>query len=185
MAVPRQSDAYVALLRGINVGGKNQISMSSLKIHFEDAGCERVRTYIQSGNVVFTAPAGIDMKLAVLIPRAIERSQGIKVPLILRSGVEFKQALENNPFVVRGEDPGALHAMFLADQPDPASAAALDPNRSPGDEFAVVGRDIYLCCPNGVAKTKLTNAWFDSKLKTASTGRNWRTVVALAEIVKI
>ena len=72
--------------------------------------------------------------------------------------------------------------MFLAELPDSASVEALDPARSPGDEFAVVGREVYLHCPNGVARSKLTNSYFDSKLSTTSTSRNWRTVGKLLEL---
>jgi uncharacterized protein (DUF1697 family) len=83
--------------------------------------------------------------------------------------------------------PGAenhLHVLFLADQPGAAAVASLDPDRSPPDAFVVRGREIYLRCPNGVGTTKLTNAWFDSRLATISTGRNWRTVLKLFELAK-
>jgi uncharacterized protein (DUF1697 family) len=76
-----------------------------------------------------------------------------------------------------------LHVAFLAATPGPSKIAALDPNRSPPDEFAVHGREIYLRLPNGVARTKLTNAHFDSKLGTTSTLRNWRTVVKLVDLI--
>ncbi|HZN92159.1 MAG TPA: hypothetical protein VFB81_05620, partial [Myxococcales bacterium] len=79
-------------------------------------------------------------------------------------------------------DPDTLHVVFLADPPPPAKVAALDPARSPPDEFQVRGREIYLRCPNGFGRTKLSNAYFDSKLGTISTVRNWRTVLTLAEM---
>ena len=81
-----------------------------------------------------------------------------------------------------GAETDKLHVVFLADLPDGAHVEALDPNRSPSDEFAVLGREIYLHCPNGLARTKLTNNYFDSRLSTTSTMRNWRTVLKLLEL---
>jgi len=76
-----------------------------------------------------------------------------------------------------------LHVLFLAETPSDSAAANLDENRSPPDKFAAVGQDVYLYLPNGAGKTKLTNAYFDSKLLTVSTGRNWRTVNKLLEMM--
>ena len=97
------------------------------------------------------------------------------------------QALERNPFLDldrdRNLDEGTLHVMFLSDEPSPNLIAGLDAQRSAPDEFVVTGREIYLHLPNGAAKTKLTNAYFDSKLKTVGTQRNWRTIKTLAEMM--
>src|SRR6185503_8796681 len=122
-------------------------------------------------------------RLADELARAIERAHGLRVPVVLRTRSEFERVLRANPFL-RGTDPDWLHVAFLADAPAARARAALDPERSPGDEFALVGREIYLRLPNGVARTKLTNAWFDSCLATTSTVRNWRTVQKLAEMAR-
>ena len=99
--------------------------------------------------------------------------------------MELEDAVTSNPFLKAGAAArSSLHVMFLADVPEPSKVAALDPNRSPGDEYVVRGREIYLRLPNGVADTKLTNAYFDSKLARSSTGRNWRTVTKLLELMK-
>jgi uncharacterized protein (DUF1697 family) len=169
-------DSQLALLRGINVGGKNKLPMRELAIMFEDAGCGNVRTFIQSGNVIFTAGAKVSKGLAGVIASKIQEKFGHRPPVILRTAQELREVVSNNPFPC-AED--VLHVMFLADRPDPKQIAALDPNRSAPDEFIVRGEEVYLHLPNGVRDTKLTNAWFDSKLGTVSTGRNWRTVTKL------
>ena len=95
----------------------------------------------------------------------------------------MSQVAAGNPFLKRRADPRALHVAFLADAPDRRSAGALDRARSPGDTFELRGREIYLHLPNGVARTRLTNAYLDATLATTSTLRNWRTVLALLEMI--
>jgi uncharacterized protein (DUF1697 family) len=174
--------SFVALLRGINVGGKNMVPMKDLVGMFEHAGCVRVCHYIQSGNVVFGAPAALGARVPQIVEAEIQRRLGIRVPVIVRTNREMRAVVEGNPFLEAGEPLASLHVMFLARAPDEKRCAALDPKRSPPDAFVVRGREIYLCCPNGVARTKLTNAYFDSALATTSTSRNWRTVLKLVEM---
>jgi uncharacterized protein (DUF1697 family) len=174
---------HLALLRGVNVGGKNKLPMKDLATMFEEAGCRNVRTFIQSGNVVFTASANVAARLPAVMAHNISERFGFRVPVILRTAKSLHEIVSNNPFLPNAPEEG-LHVMFLADDPTAESVAVLDPNRSSPDAFIVRGPDIYLQLPNGVAKTKLTNAWFDSKLKTISTGRNWRTVKKLLEMME-
>ena len=173
---------YVALLRGINVGGKNKLPMRDLAAMFTEAECTEVRTYIQSGNVVFSSTPMGAKRLPEVISQRIAERFGFRAPVVLRTADEFRQVVTGNPFLKSDADAGSLHIAFLADLPDPRCVAALDPKRSPGDSFKVHGREIYLCLPNGVAGTKLSNAYFDSTLATTSTLRNWRTVLKLVEI---
>jgi uncharacterized protein (DUF1697 family) len=172
---------HVALLRGVNVGGANKLAMSDLKAIFEGAGCSRVETIIQSGNVVFAAPLTLDGNLAGIVAVAIKRRFGLETPVILRSSAEMRAILEGNPFLAAGVDPALLHVMCLASRPGKDEIAALDPHRSPPDEFVVRERDIYLHLPNGVARSKLTNAYFDKALRTIGTARNWRTMTKLCD----
>ena len=174
--------AYVALLRGINVGGKNKLPMLELARLFEAAGASDVRTYIQSGNVLFRAPQKVASGLSSAVSKQIAARFGLRVPLVLRSAEELRRISARNPFLQRGEDPDALHVMFLADRPAPARVLALDPKRSPPDEFAVRDKEIYLRLPNGAGRSKLTNDYFDRALATTSTSRNWRTVLKLVEL---
>jgi uncharacterized protein (DUF1697 family) len=175
---------HVALMRGINVGGKNKLPMKDLAEMFAGAGCRDVRTYIQSGNVVFTAPRGVATKLPGLVAARIAERFGYRTPVVLRTADELRDAVANNPFLAAGAAEETLHVMFLADTPSARAVGDLDPQRSPGDVFVVRGRDVYLRLPKGVADTKLSNAYFDSKLATVSTGRNWRTVTKLLEMMK-
>ena len=175
---------YLALLRGINVGGKNKILMAHLSEMFASAGCKNVRTFIQSGNVIFECSAKASVQVPRLVAEQIANRLGYNTPVVLRSLVELEEAVSSNPFLKPDSDLGLLHLVFLAALPEPSKVAALDPQRSPGDEYVVRGREIYLSLPNGAGESKLTNAYFDSKLSTISTGRNWRTVTKLLEMMK-
>jgi uncharacterized protein (DUF1697 family) len=180
MTRPRADAQFVALLRGINVGGKNLLPMTKLAGIFVKEGCANVRTYIQSGNVVFASDPGVARGLGDALSGRILKECGLKVPVVIRSAREMRKVVAANPYVEA--DPQSLHVMFLAGAPSSKASKALDPDRSPGDSFTVVGGEIYLHLPNGVARTKLSNAYFDSALSTVSTGRNWATVQKLAEM---
>jgi uncharacterized protein (DUF1697 family) len=176
---------HVALLRGINVGGKNMLPMKDLVGMFVAVGCEDVTTYIQSGNVVFSADAKVVEGLGSLISTQVQERFGLRVPVVLRTAAELKKVIRSNPFLQVGTaDELILHVAFLADKPGAGLVAGLDAGRSTPDEFVVEGREIYMQLVKGVAGTKLTNAYFDSKLKTVSTMRNWRTVLKLAEMAE-
>ncbi len=170
---------HVALLRGVNVGGKNKLPMKELAALFEDEGCGRVRTYIQSGNVVFEASPNLAAMLPDEIADRIAERFGVRSPVLLRTADELRRVVANSPFPPADMRPTALHVLFLADVPSPERVAALDPDRSPPDRFEVRGREIYLHAPNGLGRSKLTNDYFDRALGTVSTGRNWRTVTTL------
>ncbi len=175
---------HVMLLRGINVGGKNTVPMADLVAILAAAGCTRVKTYIQSGNVVCSAPATVAKRLPSVVEAAILERWGYRIPIVMRTAAELDAVSRGNPFLKAGQAPETLHVAFLSAVPKPARASALDPKRSPPDELIVRGRDIYLRLPNGVARSKLTNAYFDSALDTTSTIRNWRTVLQLVEMAR-
>ncbi len=170
---------HIALLRGINVGGRNKLPMRDLTAIFVDAGCTDVTTYIQSGNVVFAAPDKLVSLLPSLVEEMISARFELRVPVVTRSAVELEAIVAGNPFLDHESDFTKLHVAFLADRPTPASIDRLDPNRSPADHFHLRGKEIYLHLPNGVAGTKLSNAYFDKALGTTSTMRNWKTVLKL------
>jgi len=183
MAEPVQG--WAAFLRGINVGGKRKVPMDELRAFFAELGASDVRTYIQSGNVAFRAGEALAREIAEGFADRAEARFGFAVPSALRSAKELQAVLTGNPFLAGGADEKALHVLFLTGEPDPAAVAALDPQRSAPDAFAVRGREIYLHLPNGVARTRLTNAYFDAALATTSTGRNWRTVRTVAELLPV
>jgi uncharacterized protein (DUF1697 family) len=173
------ASTHVALLRGVNLGGKNCVPMKELAEIFANAGCADVRTYIQSGNVVFRATRALAESLPPRITEQIAKRFGCQIPVVLRTAEQLAAAVRNNPF--REVPQEALHVYFLAGLPDASRLAQLDPNRSKPDAFVVHGREIYLHLPNGIGRSKLTNAYFDSKLATTSTARNWRTTLKLLE----
>ncbi|MYD95403.1 MAG: DUF1697 domain-containing protein [Chloroflexi bacterium] len=173
---------YVALLRGINVGGRNKLPMRELAAMFVEAGCEDVRTYIQSGNVVFRAPPGLVDGLRARITEAIADSHGFRIPIVMRTASDFDRIVRDNPFLAAGADPAKLHVGFLAAAPAPARLVRLDSDRSPPDAFEVRDREVFLHFPAGVARSKLDNAYFDRTLDTVCTIRNWRTVCRLHEM---
>jgi len=172
---------HLALLRGINVGGKGKLPMKELVAIFAAAGASNIRTYIQSGNVLFESP--LPEPVIAQVTTEIARIYGYPGRIVLRSADELMTAFQSNPFAKAGAPAETLHVYFLADKPDSAATKSLDPDRSPGDSFVVRNREIYLHLPKGMARTKLTNAYFDSKLKTTSTARNWNTVGKLVELV--
>ena len=179
----KASSKHVALLRGINVGGKNMLPMKELAAMFGKAGCGDVVTYIQSGNVVFRASDKVVTGLGGRIAKQVEAQFGIRVPVVLRSAAEIDAVIRRNPFLKTGASEEMLYVCFLADEPGKELVAGLDAGRSSPDVFDLVRREIYMQLVNGMARTKLTNAYFDSKLKTVSTMRNWRTVLKLAEML--
>ncbi|MBT9329729.1 DUF1697 domain-containing protein [Paracidobacterium acidisoli] len=174
----------MALLRGVNVGGKNKLPMADLAAIFADIGCCHVSTYIQSGNVLFSAPSTLLKKIAKLVQDRIATRFGIQVPIVIRSSEQLADTLRANPFLKMGKAEATLHVYFLADKPGTDAVNGLDAARSTPDEFRVIHQEIFLYLPNGMARTKLTNAWFDSKLKTVSTARSWATVNKLLALMQ-
>jgi uncharacterized protein (DUF1697 family) len=174
---------HLALLRGINLGGKNRLPMKELAEIFAKAGCGNVATYIQSGNVIFSAPDALLKKLPQIITGEITTRFGYQIPVIVRTSEEMAQIIRDNPFLQAGKPEQTLHVYFLADVPSAPAIKNLDPHRSAPDAFCVRNREVYLQLPNGMARTKLTNAYFDSKLSTTSTARKWATVLKLYEML--
>lgn len=158
--------------------------MKDLAEVFAAAKCKDVRTYIQSGNITFTCADSVVAGLCQSLEKAIEARFGFTAPVILRSHEELARISRTNPFLRTGAPQQALYVYFLGKEPGAEAVAKLDSKRSPGDEFRVIGGEIYLYMPNGMGRSKLTNAYFDSKLTTISTARNWATVLKLLEMTK-
>jgi uncharacterized protein (DUF1697 family) len=170
---------YVALLRGINVGGKSLVSMAELRTLFTSLGFEDVQTYVQSGNVVFTARSTAD-RLAVKIEREIAAALDVKPAVILRTPAELGRVAQGNPYP--RADTSKLHVVFLDHAPTRRAVAKLDPDRSPGDELTVKRREIYLHLPNGAGRSKLTLDYLERVLGVRGTQRNWKTLLELIEL---
>lgn len=164
------------------MGGKHKLPMESLTRIVERVGCRNVSTYIQSGNVLFSASPTLAKRAPRLIQAAILQQLGIEVPVVMRSAAELEQVLRNNPFLGKTRETHCLHVAFLATTPTRTQITALDKQSCAPDQFIVVGDTIFLSLQNGVAKTKLTNKYFDAKFTTTTTVRNWNTVQKLAEL---
>ncbi len=176
--------SYVALLRAVNVGGRNRVPMARLRATLEALGHEDVATYVQSGNVVFRSRSRSASSIRGGLERVIKAEFGFDVVVIVRTRAELADVVDRNPFRVSRATEPQLHVAFLADRPTRPSVARLDPNRSPPDEFVVVDRQVYLRCPNGMGRTKLTNDYLERQLGTSATVRNWRTVNELRRLVE-
>lgn len=181
----RATETHVALLRGINVGGRNRIPMRRLVDIFESAECTRVRTYIQSGNVVFDAPSGAIAQIPLRVSALIKEQLALDIQTVVRTASEFEQIAVANPFLSAHEgNLSALHVGFLAHRPSPDQVSAIDPDRSPPDECIHLDQELYLCCPNGIARTRFTSTYLDRTLGTTTTIRNWRTTLAVLDLVR-
>jgi uncharacterized protein (DUF1697 family) len=167
---------HIALLRGINLGAKNRVAMNELAASFTEAGAENVRTYIQSGNVLFRAP----LRKADTIARAV--SQRWSVPVLLRTREELSAVIDSNPFAAEGRAENTLHVLFLADPINAEALSALAPARFAPDEMAAAGKEIFFYLPNGVAQSKVLRQPLDSIIKRVCTMRNWRTTTKLLEL---
>jgi uncharacterized protein (DUF1697 family) len=168
----------VALLRGVNVGGRTMIPMPSLKASLEDLGHEDVVTYIQSGNVVFKSRVKDPAKE---IEERIAEDFGVPVTVIVRTPAELRKIVKANPFA-KVKEGKKVNVVFLRETPPKSAAAGLSSDRSPGDELVLKGRDLYVHYANGQAKTKITNDWLEKTLGTRATSRNWNTVLKLVEL---
>lgn len=175
---------FVALLRSINVGGRNKVAMADLRELVTSLGYREVTTYLQSGNVVFTG-SGPSARVARAIEEAIGASLGLAVPVIARSATELRKVINENPFPDAVSDPKTVHVTFLAKRPDQTKVAEL--NHLAGefgdDMFVVAGAEVYLHCPDGYGETKLHNTFLERRLGVTATTRNWRTVGTLAEML--
>ncbi len=174
---------YIALLRGINVNGQKMIPMEKLRSLFEDLGLTGVVTYIQSGNVVFQSALAKHFILEKKIQTAIRDAFGFSVPVLVKTREEWQEIISANPFVGKKDiDESFLHVTLLSDTPNQSVIDEIMAGEYGGDESIFSGKVVYLYCPGGYGKTKLSNAFFEKKTKLIATTRSWRTVLKLLEL---
>jgi uncharacterized protein (DUF1697 family) len=171
---------YIGLLRGINVGGK-VLKMADLRQAVADLGFGDVKTYLQSGNLVFRAPKAGDDALAARIAKAIAEHSGMDVAVMIRNAAEWHALVENNPFPQAAVLPKTLHAFILGRQPEQARVEDLQGRDFGPEEWKIVGETLYLHTPAGFGKSELGNS-IERRLKAPMTGRNWNTVLALRDM---
>ncbi|WP_261132059.1 DUF1697 domain-containing protein [Bacillus sp. Marseille-Q3570] len=174
---------YITLLRGINVGGKKKVKMDQLKEIFASLGFRNVKTYIQSGNVIFAAVESEG--LAVQIERKLKEELGFEVPVLIKTLGEWEKAIEQNPYDVEMLDENEkLHVTFLAEEPTTSVVENLMMIESDVDEIRILGGTVYILCRNGYHKTLFSNAFIEKKLGVRATTRNWNSVLKIADMSK-
>jgi uncharacterized protein (DUF1697 family) len=170
---------HIALLRAINLAGRNMVSMGGLRDLLTGLGLQDVRTLLQSGNVVFRSSASADA-LEKKLQAATAKELGVDVEFFVRTPVEWDALLAANPFSEEAErDPGHLLVMFLKEAVSPKPVAALQEAVKGREIVRAKGRQAYIYYPDGVGRSKLTNGLIEKKLGTRVTGRNWNTVLKL------
>ena len=173
---------YVALLRGINVTGKNMIKMETLRATFESLGFEDVKSYINSGNIAFDTAKTDDAKLAKTIHDAIQKEFGFDISVMVRSMAEIKEVVEWDPFAGQFESHKDVHVFFLNDKLTREQEALLLAQGNENEIFAILGRHVACLLKIHITDSAVGKGFIDKKLKVAATGRNWRTVQKLAEL---
>ena len=175
--------AYVTLLRSLNVGPKNRIKMSELESLLKELRLKGLKSYLQSGNLVFGSDITDPQMVASRIEKAITQGSGLDVAVLVKTQTEMLRIAENNPFFkMAGIDSEFLHVTFLFEQPEETKIKVIESSQDPRDSLRLAGREIYLYCPGGYGNTKFSNTFFEKKLGVAATTRNWRTVNVLANM---
>jgi uncharacterized protein (DUF1697 family) len=173
---------YIALLRGINVGGNKKVPMAQLRKVMEGLGYTDVATLLQSGNAVFTSKEKRPAKVIQQLEAAIEQEFGFPVPIVLRTRDELAAIIQANPYPDAAEAPSRFLVTFLSEEPDPTRLQQIDPAAYLPDEFRAAGREIYARFPNGIGNSKLAAVLGGPRLGVTPTGRNWNTVLKLLEL---
>ncbi len=168
---------YISMLRGINLGPHNRIKMEFLRTSLATIGLDQIRTYVQSGNAVFSCADVPTAKLSEKIERQILKDFGLTVSVISLTADEMKSTIQKNPFVKQsGIDCSKMHVTFLAENPAPSAIKKLEALVAGADQFRYSARAVYLYCPGGYGETKLSNNAFEKLLLVRATTRNWKSV---------
>lgn len=176
---------YISILRGINIGGHKMIKMDALRQLYVSLRYDDVQSYIQSGNVIFRTAEDNVPTLEKTISEKILLTFGFDVQVLVLTGDELRDALENNPFVADAlKDSKKMHLTFLSAVPEDSLWNGISPSDYAPDEFVHSGRIIYVYCPTGYGNTKLTTNFFESKLKLSATSRNLKTSTELLAIAE-
>lgn len=171
---------YISILRGINVSGQKKIIMADLKKIYESLGFKNVQTYIQSGNVVFEYKKESPKKIQQFIFDAIQKQYGFDVPNLILSSEEIETALNNNPF----KDIEKMYFTFLAETPTKENIEKLYTYHFDEEYYELIDKVVYFHCPNGAGRAKMSNNFFEQKLKVMATSRNLKTTKKLLEMSK-
>ena len=172
----------VVLLRAINVGGTSKIAMADLRTLLDELGYEDVTTVLQTGNIVLSSPKSAE-DTGAEIEKAVADELGVTSRVLVRTRRQFLSVVERNPFPEAVSDGKKLHVAFLAGKPDAEELKKIDRDALLPERFEVIGKEIYFHLPNGMGRTKIFGKITDKRLGTASTLRNWNTVMKVADLV--
>jgi uncharacterized protein (DUF1697 family) len=175
---------YISILRGINVSGQKKIKMADLKALYQTLGFTDVTTYIQSGNVIFSSVIADKAQIKSILEQAIEKHYEFQVPIEIRTAAEFSQVLSALPFqdIEPERDGTQVMFTFLSAVPDESYVTAIQTYVVEPEKLVVDGQTVYLHCPNGYGKSKLSNVFIEKKLKVVATTRNLKSVIKLCEL---
>jgi uncharacterized protein (DUF1697 family) len=174
---------YLALLRGINVGGHKQVAMADLRDLLTQLGLADPRSLLQSGNLVFGANERTSVQLERRLEAEVAKRLGLQTDCFVRTAREWEGVVAHNPFHKEAaRDPGHLLVMFLKDAPSVTGVKALQAAITGREVVRAAGKHLYIVYPDGIGRSRLTNAVIDKQLGTRGTGRNWNTVVKLAAL---
>lgn len=174
---------WIALLRGINVGGNNVLPMKDLAAVLEELGCTDVATHIQSGNVVFEKSRSDATTLSKCIADTVLKNHGFKPRTLVLTVDEIEKAVASNPFTDAEVNPKSLQIFFLSKIPTSPEFEMLDSIKSRSESFALIGKAFYFHAPDGIGRSKLA-ARAEKLLGVDATARNWRTVSKLIAMAK-
>lgn len=175
---------YIALLRGINVGGHHPVKMGELRNLCTSLGYSRVATYIQSGNIIFRAE-GSTIELRDQLSEAIMIRFGFEVPVMILDAGELRQIITENPFITDGKhELSYLHLTLLTEKPLQDTISLRPFPINPGEKMIISGRSVYLYLPDGYGRTRLNNTIFETRLQQQATTRNWKTMLEILKITE-
>jgi len=176
---------YIAILRGINVGTGRKVPMTDLKKLCENMGLQNVQTYIQSGNVVFEWSRSESIsELETRLQKAFSESFGFDIPVLVRTAKEWAESIAQNPFLKEENvDIDRLHLTCLKEVPSLELLEKIKMFQYLPDRYEIIGKDVFIFCAAGYGTSKLTNPFFESKLRVSATTRNWKTVMKLIEMI--
>ena len=177
----------IALLRGINVGGKRKVLMKDLQELFAELGFYDIVTYIQSGNVIFNSSSQLsEIEIAAKIENGITNKYNFSVPVIIVSAKRLERTIKNNPFILDDDtDVSRLALTFLKGKPKTENRIEAESYVFKPDKFNIIDRDVYIYFEGKSHLSKMTNNFFENKLKVSATTRNWKTVMKLSELSRV
>lgn len=176
-------NTYIALFRGINVGGHNKLLMKDLRSLMKDLGFQKVDSYIQTGNVVFETEKEVKDQLSESISSSVEANHGFRPEVLVLDREELLEAIAANPYPEADEQPRSVHLMFLASTPTKPDLDYLDELKKESESYKLMERVFYLHAPDGIGRSRLAGN-IDKGLGVSTTGRNWRTVKKISEMVE-